>query len=178
MSEKPKGIEEAKRFLDKFPIEKKGEALALLNRFGYLVQGIAVGKAPVGISGRLKNDIIFQVRDQGEKVEGQLGFSVFYAKYVHGVKVGGRWLGPKRHFVPFRVAPDLERWARLKGVSAGGWKNQWGNNWAKKSGRDISKMNGMWVGGQDKANPFLHEAAESQRSAMITAFKELAEVNK
>lgn len=178
MSDNAKGLEEAKQFLDRFPVEKKEEAAALLNRFGYRIQGIGVTKAPVGISGRLKNDINFQVVEKGDNLEGQLGFSVFYAKYVHGVKVGGKWVGPKRHFVPFSIAPDLARWARLKGVDTGSWKSQWGNNWAQKSGRDLSKMNGMWVGGKDKANPFLHDAAESQRSAMMTAFKRLAEVNK
>lgn len=151
------GLDRALRFLVALPREKTQEAREFMNRYGFKIQRKAMMNAPVGVSGDLKNDVQFQLHEQGELIEGILGFNLFYAKYVHGVLVNGKWIGPRRHFVPFSVAPSLERWARYKGI-------------------DTSKRKGLMVGGEDKARPFLYEAAISEQVDMIRAFRALGGV--
>lgn len=151
------GMDRARNFLAAFPANRTQEVRDFLNRYGIRIQGDAMRVAPVGVSGDLKNDVQFQLTQHGEIVDAQLGFNVFYAKYVHGVQVGGRWIGPRRHFVSFRTAPSLERWARAKGI-------------------DTRRRNGLWVGGEDKARPFLYNAAIARQADMITAFRALGGV--
>lgn len=148
----PEGMTEAQEFLNVLPEEMRQKARDFINVWGFKIQGDAMRVAPVGVSGDLKNDVQFQITESEGFVEGQLGFNVFYAKYVHGVLVDNKWVGPKRHFVPFRIAPSLERWARVKGFN-------------------VDNMFGMWVGGKDKARPFLYEAAMARQGDMIAAFR-------
>jgi hypothetical protein len=74
----------------------------------------------------------------------QVGAGVPYAKFVEG------WpTPPRRHFVPFAVAPDYRRWLYLHGV-------------------DVPKNAKGWMaGGPNSSTPFLRPAFQQNAPRMI-----------
>ncbi len=93
---------------------------------------------PVDTS-RLRSSITSLVTEQQDGAEGRVGTNVSYAPWVHGWQEGGTWVGPRRHFVPFSVAPGLKRWLYLKA------------HWDLEK---LNKMKGIMVGGKPPT-PFL-----------------------
>jgi hypothetical protein len=67
--------------------------------------------------GELRGSIFAETKPTADGVQGRVGAgggpSAGYALFVHGWSQGGQWVGPKRHFVPFKVAPGLLRWLEL-----------------------------------------------------------------
>lgn len=152
-----KGLAEARRRLLAFPDEKKRATVDLLNAWSYRVTSAATTKSPVGVTGLLAKDARHLLLHKDESVESIIGFSLPYAKYVHGVLVDGKWLGPRRHFVPYTIAPSLEAWARMHGF-------------------DTEKSKGLMVGGVDKADPFLYRTAKQMTPSLIAAFQKLGDM--
>lgn len=151
-------IEKVKARVTPYLIQKMHKAVAL-------VEGAAKDLAPVD-TGRLRSSIRGKVEERPEGVIGRVGTNVNYAPFVeYGTGLIGRqtafakgvsppaWYqhGPQAgHFVPFSVAPGLQRWVRRKGLniaaSAGG---------IKVSGR---------------AQPFLQPAYERNMQSVIRIF--------
>jgi hypothetical protein len=152
-----KGLEEAIRYLSSFPDKKKQEMTEVLNAWSYRVTTAASPKSPVGVTGRLAKDAKHVLIHKGERIESHLGFNLPYAKYVHGVNAEGKWLAPRRHFVPYAIAPSLEAWARMHGF-------------------DTSKSKGLMVWGEEKADPFLYRTAKQLTPSLIAAFQKLGGV--
>lgn len=153
-----KGLTEARKRLLEFPDEKKRKSVELLDRWSVRITRTGSSRSPVGVTGRLEKDAYHTLHHIGDNVQSTIGFSLPYAKYVHGVLVNGKWLGPRRHFVPYAVAPSLEAWARMHGF-------------------DTEKSKGLMVGGIDKADPFLYRAARQHTPSLIAAFQKLSEVS-
>jgi hypothetical protein len=136
-----------------FPLRMTDNARKINNQFGISAQGQGQRNAPVGVTGRLRAQTLFVQNVTPNGIESEFGFGVPYGKYVHGVLKGGRWYMPKRHFVTFKTAPGLRRWAAQHGI-------------------DVSKRNGMYVGG-GKPNPFLYKAVENVLPAWQNAIWKL-----
>lgn len=71
----------------------------------YRIEGSAKDRAPVD-RGRLRSSITAEVETGFGRITGRVGTNVQYAKFVEE--------GARRHFVPFRVAPDLVKWLERK----------------------------------------------------------------
>ncbi|MDI6872098.1 MAG: HK97 gp10 family phage protein [Bacillota bacterium] len=104
------------------------------------IEAEAKRRTPVGVSGNLRASIGHKVDQLPDGVEGRVGTrKLVYALFVHGWLEGGRWVGPRRHFVPFSVAPGLKRWLYLKA------------HWDPER---LERMKGIMVGGKPPT-PFL-----------------------
>lgn len=91
--------------------------------------------APV-FTGEMRSSLTSEVTEQGNQIIGTVsatGPGGKYAHFVHGWQEGGRWVGPKRHFVPFSVAPGLRLWL----IRKAGWDPA-----------QVAKMRGIQVGGK------------------------------
>lgn len=103
-----------------------------------------------GLGGRATGYLSHSITHNGPKIsggymEGRWGTNVKYAKFVEGYP-----RPPRRHFVPFSIAPDLERWARRHGIEARG---------------------GLIVGGIDSTTPFLQPTIAAQKSRLTETLK-------
>lgn len=99
-------------------------------RLDFNIGGDTGGRA----TGLLRRSIIYRIEKDGDRLASVIGSGLNYAKYVE--------YGTRPHFVPFSIAPSLERWATSHGI-------------------DVKGRKGLKVSG--KAHPFLHPAFEGLR---------------
>lgn len=118
-----------KASIDRYRVEQTGRAMMMLERVGVdmvsktserLKWRYSKGKGKGGRYTGLLSEYRFELERNGEEVTLTVGTGVKYAKYVEG------WPEPpRRHFLPFSVAPDFKVWLEKHGVkvpdSAKGW---------------------------------------------------------
>jgi hypothetical protein len=129
----------ANRLLERLRAEMGPETRRVIAQMCMRIEADAKRQAPSGVSSRLRTSITHEVAGRGNTIEGRVGTNVEYAPFVHGELVGGQWKGPRRHFVPFSVAPGLKLWLKRKA----GWDP-----------KRLDKMKGIMVGGKPP-QPFL-----------------------
>ena len=89
-------------------------------------------------TGALQQSIHDKTTAKPNAITGEVSTKLKYAQYVEGYPKP-----PRRHFVPFRVAPGLRSWAKRHNLP-GRW---WGQS-----------SKGMIVGGPKSSTPFLRPA--------------------
>lgn len=75
-----------------------------------------------------------------------------YAKYVEGWNSHGEHKPIARHYVPFKVAPDLQKWLLRRNV------------------KGAEKAKGWMVGGPSFPSPFMQPELEAQESQIQGRF--------
>ncbi len=131
--------EELNRLLRRYKDKLGPELTRVITRACFRIEAEAKRRAPVGVSGLLRAMITSRITERQGGVEGRVGTNVGYAPFVHGWQEGGSWIGPRRHFVPFSVAPGLKLWLKRKA------------HWDPKK---LERMKGIMVGGKPPT-PFL-----------------------
>lgn len=130
--------EELNRRLRRYRDKLGPELARVIARACFRIEAEAKRATPV-YTGRLRSAITSRITEQRGGVEGRVGTNVGYAPWVHGWYEGGEWVGPRRHFVPFSVAPGLKLWLKRKA------------HWDPKK---LERMKGIMVGGKPPT-PFL-----------------------
>jgi len=105
---------------------------------------------------RLAGSIAVNIKDRG--LAADIGPGVKYARFVEGYPTP-----PKRHFVPFDVAPGLREWLERHGVIAKSKvKTSFFQNVMQFLGIFRGRRPGWMVGGPKSSTPFMRPAAEEQ----------------
>lgn len=109
--------------------------------------------APGGrATGQLSRSIQTAVDSTPHRIEGQIGVGVHYGKYVEGWNSMGEHKPIRKHYVPFKVAPDLQKWLLRHGVE----------------GAENAK--GWMVGGPDFPSPFMQPTLEEEQPRYAARF--------
>lgn len=123
----------------------------------YKIEGSAKDRAPAYTS-RLRSNITAEVERIPGGIVGRVGTNVKYARYVEE--------GTRRHFVPFRVAPDLVKWLERKlGLKAVRRGDRYDFYYKGTNTILYRAIKGFMVSG--RAQPFLGPAFEEHADGIV-----------
>jgi hypothetical protein len=110
----------------------------------------------------LRGSITHRVRIKPGVINGEVGAGVDYAKYVEGWNKAGQHQPTKRHFVSFKTAPGLRKWAKRHGILT---RTQSGKVKPAYLG------GGLIVGGEKATTPFLEPTLKEMEGPVNKLFQ-------